>query len=140
MTILSSRSRICSSASVILLLIPSREFYISFIVWSITVCLLFSSSRSLLNVSYIFSILFPRFCIIFTIIILNSFPGRLPMSSSFVWFGGFLPCSLSALCFSVFSFCLTYCFWGLLLSDCRLVVPIVFGVCPQWLRLVQWLV
>ena len=56
-----SRSLIRSSASVILLLIPSREFLISFIVLFITVCLFFSSSRSLLNVSYIFSILFPRF-------------------------------------------------------------------------------
>ena len=56
-------------------------------------CFLFSSSRSLLNVSYIFSILFPGFWIIFTIITLNSFSGRLPISSSFVWCGGFLPCS-----------------------------------------------
>ena len=55
-TILSSRSLIHSSASVILLLIPSREFLISFIVLFIIVCLLFNSSRSLLNVSYIFSI------------------------------------------------------------------------------------
>ena len=70
----------------------SREFLISFIVF-ITVCLLFSSSRSLLNVSYIFSILFPRFWIIFTIITLNSFSGTLPISSSFVLSGGFLPCS-----------------------------------------------
>ena len=59
----------------------------------IIVCLLFSSSRSLLNISYIFSILFLRFWIIFTIITLNSFSGRLPLSSSFVWSGGFLPCS-----------------------------------------------
>ena len=80
-------------ASVILLLIPSREFLISFIVLFIIVCLLFSSSRSLLNVSCIFSILFPRFWIIFTIITLNSFSGRLPISSSFVWSGGFLHCS-----------------------------------------------
>ena len=57
------------------------------------VTLLCSSSRSVLNVSCIFSILFPRFSIIFTIIILNSFTGRLPISSSFVWCGGFLPCS-----------------------------------------------
>ena len=49
-TILSSRSLIHSSASVILLLIPSREFLISFTVLFIIVCLLFSSSRSLLNV------------------------------------------------------------------------------------------
>ena len=59
----------------------------------IIVCLLFSSSRSLLNVSYIFSILFPSSWIIFSIITQNSFPGRLPISSSFVWSGGFLPCS-----------------------------------------------
>ena len=51
----------------------------------------------LLNVSFIFSILFARFCIIFTIIILNSFSGRLPVSSSFIWPGGFLPCSF--ICF-----------------------------------------
>ena len=59
----------------------------------IIVCLLFSSSSSLLNVSCIFSILFPRFWIIFTIITLNYFSGRLPISSSFVWSGGILPCS-----------------------------------------------
>ena len=41
-TILSSRSLIHSSASVILLLITSREFLISFIVLFIIVCLLFS--------------------------------------------------------------------------------------------------
>ena len=59
----------------------------------IIVCLLFSSSRSLLNVSCTFSILFPRFWIIFTISTLNSFSDRLPISSSFVWSGGCLPCS-----------------------------------------------
>ena len=57
------------------------------------VCLLFSSSRSLLNVSCIFFILVPRFWIIFTIITLNCYSGRLPISSSFLWSGGFLPCS-----------------------------------------------
>ena len=62
-----------------------------------------SSSRSLLNISCIFSILvtrlcicnsivFSRFWIIFTIIILNPFSGRLPISFSFVWFGGLLSC------------------------------------------------
>ena len=65
----------------------------SFIVLFIIVCLLFGSSRSVLNVSYIFSILFPIFWIIFSIITLNSFSGILPTSSSFVWCGGFLPCS-----------------------------------------------
>ena len=59
----------------------------------ILVCLLFSCSRSLLNISHIFSNLFPKFWIIFTIITLNSFSGRLPISSLFVWSGGILPCS-----------------------------------------------
>ena len=62
---------------------------------------LFISSRSLLNLSCIFSILvsrlficnsnlFSRFWIIFTIIIRNALSGRFPISSSFVWFGGHL--------------------------------------------------
>ena len=66
----------------------------------------FYFSRSLLNISCIFSILvsslficnsilFSRFWIIFTIIILNSFSGRLPISSSFVWFGGHISCSFT---------------------------------------------
>ena len=62
------------------------------------------------NLSYIFSILvfrlficnsilFSRFWIIFTIIILNSFSGRLPITFSFVWFGGLLSCSFTCLIF-----------------------------------------
>ena len=68
--------------------------------------LFFISSRSLLNIYCIFSILvsrlficnsilFLRFWIIFTIIIQNSFSGRLPISSSFVRFGGHLSCSFT---------------------------------------------
>ena len=68
--------------------------------------LFFISSRSLLNIFYILSILvsslficnsilFSRFWIICTIIILNSFSGRLLLSSSFVWFGGHLSCSFT---------------------------------------------
>ena len=59
----------------------------------IIVCLLFSSSRSLLNVSYIFSILFLRFWVIFTIITLNYFSGTFPISSSLIRSCRFLPCS-----------------------------------------------
>ena len=83
-TILSSSSLICSSASDILLLIPSRVFLISVIVLFVSVCLFFNSSRSLLIESYTFSILLSRFLIIFTIIILNSFSGSFPVSSSFI--------------------------------------------------------
>ena len=53
---------------------------------------LFPSSTSFLNVSCILPIPCPRFWIIVTIFILNSFSGKLPISSSFVWLGGFLPC------------------------------------------------
>ena len=97
---------ILSSASVILLLVPSREFLISCIALFIIYWLFVISSRSLLNLSCIFSVLvsrlficdsflISRFWIIFTIIIWNSLSGRFPFSSSFVWFGGHLSCSFT---------------------------------------------
>ena len=89
-TILSSSSLICS-ASDILLLTPSRVFFISVIVLFVSVCLFFN--YSLLTESYIFSILFSRFFIIFTIIILNYFSGSLPISPSIIWISVFLICS-----------------------------------------------
>ena len=98
---LSSRSSIRSSASVILLLIPSSVLFIS-------VCLFFSYSRSLVNISYVFSIfasvLFPRSWLNFTIIILNYFSGRLPISTLFGYFSGVLSCPFiwdKALCFYI---------------------------------------
>ena len=95
-----------SYASVILLLVPSRLLLISVIALFITDYLFFISSRSLLNISCIFSILVSclficnfilcsRFWIIFTIIILNSFSGRLPIFSAFLGFGGLLSCSFT---------------------------------------------
>ena len=77
-TILSSSSLIRSSASDILLLIPSRVFLISVIVFFVSVCLFSHSSKSLLIDFCIFHIPFSRFLIIF---ILNSFSGSLPISS-----------------------------------------------------------
>ena len=88
-TILSSSSLIHSSASDILLLIPSGVFLISVIVFSLHVY----SLRSLLIDSCIFSVLLSRFLIIFTIIIMNYFPDSLPISSSFIWTSVFLVCS-----------------------------------------------
>ena len=87
----------------ILLLVPSRVFLSSVIALLIIYWVFFISSRSLLNLSCIFSILvsrlficdsilISRFWIIFTIIILNYCSSRLPISSSFVWFGGHLSC------------------------------------------------
>ena len=84
-TILSSSSLTHSSALDILLLIPSGVFLISVIVLFVSLFLFFNSSRPLLVDSYILFILFSRFLIIFTIIILNSFSGSLPISSSFIW-------------------------------------------------------
>ena len=110
-TILSSSSLIHSSASDILPLIPSRVFSISVIVLFVSVCLVFSSSRSLLIESYIFSILFSRFFIIFTIISLNYFSGSLPISYSCIWTSVFLICSFICVAFlcCFFLFFLTYC-------------------------------
>jgi len=110
-TILSSSSLIHSSASDILLLIPSRVFLLSVIVLFVSVYLYFNSSRSLLIDSYIFSILFSRFLIIFTIIILNSFSGNLPISSSFIWTSVLLVCSFTCVVFlCLFIICLVIVF------------------------------
>ena len=103
-TILSSSSLIHSSASDSLLLIPSGVFLISIIVLFVSVCLFFHSSTSLLIDSCIFSILFSRILIIFTVIILNSFSGSLPISSSFILTSVFLICSFLHAVFSFFSF------------------------------------
>ena len=76
---------LCFSYSVDL----SGIFFISVIVLFIIVCVSFSSSRSLLNISSVFlihaPILFLRFWIIFTVSTLNSFSGRLAISSSLIW-------------------------------------------------------
>ena len=61
--------------------LPQLFCYGFFLVYCSSVCLFFSSSWSLVNISCIFSIHFPRSWIIFTIIILNCFSGRLPIST-----------------------------------------------------------
>ena len=81
----------------IYLMIPSSISFISVIALFISVYLSFSSSRSLLNFSCIFSIhasiLFLRSWISFTVITLNSFSDRLLISSSFSCSYRFLPFS-----------------------------------------------
>ena len=81
-TILSSRSLIHSSASLILLLIPSSfifKIFFQFVYYPSLV--VYNSSKCLLSISCIFSIfpsiLFQRCWIIFTVIILNSLEGCL---------------------------------------------------------------
>ena len=140
-TILSYRSLIRSSASVILLLIPSREFFISFIVFFIIVYLLFSSSRSLLNIFLYFLHSISKILDHLYYHYSEFFPGRLSISSSFVWSGRFLPCSFICCIFLCLLILLNLlCLGGLLFPGCRFVVSVVFGVCPQWVRLVQWVV
>ena len=62
------------------------------------VCM-FNSFRSFLIDSYILFILFSRFLIIFTIIILNYLSGSLPIFSSFIWAS---VCSLTCVVFLCF--------------------------------------
>ena len=81
--ILSSRSFIHYSASVILLWIPSSVLFSS-------IYLFFNSSQPLVNISCIPSVLFLRSWVIFSIIILNSFPGRFPISFPLVFLGIYL--------------------------------------------------
>ena len=45
----------------------------------------------------------------------------------------------SAAYFSVFSFCLIYCVWSLLFVGWKIIVPLTFEVCLQWVRLDQCL-
>ena len=112
-------------------LISSRVFLISVILLFVSVCLFFHFSRPLLIDSCIFSILFPRFLIIFTIIILNFFSGSLPMSSSFIWTSVFLVYSLICVVFlCLFIIFLTYCVWGPLFPGFKVEFFLPFGFCP----------
>ena len=118
-TSLSSTLLIRSSASCILPLVASNEFFISVIVFCIYTCLSFQSCISLLSVSHRLSFsvssLFPMSCIIFSIISLKSFSWRLIISRSPSCFSGVFPCSLgpsySSLPFHFYRFGLWCPFW-----------------------------
>ena len=95
-------------------------------------CLVFISSNSLLNISCIFSvcasILLLRSWIIFTIITLNSFSSRLPISTSLSCSGvlSYFFIRNMFLCHLTLSnFLCGHCF-----SGCRSVISFAFGVCP----------
>ena len=142
-TILFSISLILSSASIVLLFVASRVFLISFIALLIIYQLVFISSRSLLNLSCIFSILvsrlficdyifISRFWIIFTIIIRNSFLGRFPTSSSFVWFGGHFSCSFTCwvlLCLFILVILLHLGWPFCILAVCGVLISVEFPHC-----------
>lgn len=122
---------------------PSNLFLISIILLFIINCLLLSASKRFINISCAFSIhssslfiyastLISKFWIIFTIITLNCFSGSLHNSSPFVWSCGFLSCSFSAACFSVFVIAirLIYSVCGLLSTGWKVIAPINFGIYP----------
>ena len=69
---------------------------------------------------------------IFSMITLNSFSSRLPISAHIFGLLGFYSFPLSAACFSVFSFCLIYYNWYILSTGCKVIVTLTCGVCPQW--------
>ena len=80
------------------------SFHLFTLVCSSEVISAILSSSSLIHSSAsenscLFSILVPRFLIIFTIIILNYFSGSLPISCSFIWTSVFLVCSSSCIVF-----------------------------------------
>ena len=102
------------------LLLPQLSSYEFIPVYYSSACLFFSSYRSLVNTSCIFStfasILFQRSWIIFTIIILNSFSGRLPISISFSCFSEVLSCPFiwnKTLC--LFTLVIKTTFWDVVL-------------------------
>jgi len=114
----------------------------------------FFSSQSLLNISFIFSILvsrlfmcncilFSRFWIIFTIIILTFFfffqvdSLSLPLLFGLV---GTYNVPLPAEYFSAFSSCLDCCVWGGLSVCWKFVVPIYCGGCSLWVGLDEWFI
>ena len=105
--------------------------------------LFFISSRSLLNIYCIFSILisrlficnsilFSKFRNTFTIIVLNYFSDRFPISSSFVWFGGHFHFPLPAEYFSAFSSCLDFYVWGGLSVLWQFVILLYCGDSSLW--------
>jgi len=117
-TFLSSSWLIHSSASVNLLLVPYTVSVISVIVLFISAYFFFISYMFLVIILIlliaicIFSILFLRFLKHFTIIILNSFPDSLPISSSIFFF--FLVFCISSLFFHLCNTSLPFLFFYLL--------------------------
>ena len=121
----------------------STSMYFYLIVLFIADCLFFHSSMSLLNSSCIFSIhassLFVCACILFStfwssLLSLIWILFQLNCLFSLHLFGlvDFYHVSSSAVCFSVFSFCLTYCVLSLFSTGLNIVVPLNCGICSPW--------
>ena len=125
---------------------PSGVFFISFIALFIIDWLFFISSRSLLNISCIFSILysrlfvcnsilFSRFWIIFLSLFWTLF--QVDFLSPPLWFGlvGIYHVPLPAKYFSAFSSCLDCCVWGGFSVFWQFVVPLYCGGSSLWVAL-----
>ena len=136
-TILSSSSLICSSASDILLLLPSRVFLISVLVLFVSVCLFFNTSRSCSLILACSPFCFQGFHHLYYHFS-ESFSGSLPISSLFIWTSVFLICSFICvvlLCLFIIYiyicfFFLTYCVWGLLFPGFKVEFFLPFGFSP----------
>ena len=77
----------------------------------------------------------------FAVITLNSFSGSFCLFPlHLLGLLDFYPVPSFAQYFSVFSFYLTYCVWVLRSPGYRVIVPLIFGLCPWWVRLVLWCV
>ena len=142
--ILSSISFILSYASVFLLLVVSRVFFflMSVIALFIIERLFFISSRSLLNISCILSILFvvylpvTPFCFQdFGSSLLSLFEILYQVNSLLFGLVGIYHVPLSAEHFSAFSFCLHCCIWGALSVGWKFVIPLYYRACSLWVGL-----
>ena len=114
--------------------------------YSLLIDSFFISSRSLLNISCIFSflvsslfiynsILFSRFWISCIIIILNLFQVDSISPPLLLGLMGIYHVSLPAEYFSAFSFCLYCCIWGALSVGWKFMVPLNCGVGSMWVGL-----
>ena len=109
--------------------LPQLFFYLFLLVYCSSLFCLFSSSRSFVNISYICFIFSPRFWIIYTIIILNSFPG--PSSTSFSYFSGVLSCSFIWEIIICLFISVNFCGCGFHSRGFRIVVLPASSFCPQ---------
>ena len=102
---------------------------------------LFSSiSHPCLHSIYLCLHFISKIWIIFIIITLNSFSGRLPVSPSFVWSGGVLPCFFICCMFLCLFILFNLLCSGPSSSSYKVIVPLTCRVCPQCVGLDQYLV
>ena len=109
--------------------LPRLFFYWFLLVYCSSLFCLFSSARSFVNISYICFIFFPRFWIIYTIIMLNCFPG--PSSTSFSYFSGVLSYSFIWEIILCLFISVNFCGCGFHSGGFGIVVLPASSFCPQ---------